>query len=227
MPPLGSLNQTDFTCTFKWKIPHFLRRPEMNGDCIWSPTFSVVDDKNVSGACYLALYPRGQGKNAVNNMDIIIYNVSDTMLTLSYELSIEDKDGYGLMRRTLQNKEIKKNGGLGFRFFDFNEQLQKKIVETLLSDGSLTVRLDIVKPGPESPTSCLVNDLGDSFIDMKFSDLQIVCHGQKFACHRFLLAARSPVLNSMFTSGFKESTGSEITLDFMKPEILKVNFYSL
>jgi hypothetical protein len=45
-----------------------------------------------------------------------------------------------------------------------------------------------------------------------FSDLEVVCGQKVFACHQFMLAARSPVLRAMFQSPMQEAAARRVEI---------------
>ena len=70
----------------------------------------------------------------------------------------------------------------------------------------------------------LAGDLEKEFSNKQFADTKLLCNGDMFGCHKFILAARSPVFNAMFNNEMKENINKEVNLDSMKPEILKASF---
>ena len=82
----------------------------------------------------------------------------------------------------------------------------------------------ITKPVSQSAVVGVADDLEKAFSNMQFADIQLLCNGEKFGCHKFLLAARSPVFNAMFNNEMKENIIYEVKLDSMNAKILKVSF---
>lgn len=78
---------------------------------------------------------------------------------------------------------------------------------------------------PAISESSLSEDLQLSFLNNEFSDLKIVCNGEKFDCHRVILAARSPVFRAMLQNGFTEGTCKEINLDILSSQTVKDMLY--
>ncbi|XP_061457579.1 kelch-like protein 6 [Rhineura floridana] len=58
-------------------------------------------------------------------------------------------------------------------------------------------------------------------------DATIVAKGERFPCHRMLLAAINPYFRAMFSSSFRESQDGEVLLQDMDPSIVQtvVNYY--
>ena len=99
----------------------------------------------------------------------------------------------------------------------------------LLPKGYLVIKINIKYSRlPQRPRpGCfeLSKDFSTAFSDMMFSDFTIVCGEEKFECHAFVLAARSPVFKGMLDSNFKERVNMEMKIDLVTPEILKVLFF--
>ena len=216
----GVLTQTNVT--YKWEIDKFLDRQEPPGTAIVSPKIAFSDSDKNSGVCVLQLFPKGDKGRSEDYIGLFLRNIG-VKVCLSYTLSIQDRNGTKTEAKTTQNNDIGSNRSWGFPKFLERDDLQDE--STLLSEaGTLTIILDIHKFGPTCPVSTLAMDLKDSFEEMKYPDRQLVCHGQKFDCHQFLLASRSPYFDAIFSGGFKEENSTEITMDFVQPAILKVCF---
>ena len=219
----GTLTQTDVSFTFNWKIPKFLESPDKY---IVSPEFSVCDSKNTTGKCVLKVYPKGE-KDSKEYVALYLKNISAEEKILCFTLCIIDRGGN--KREIISTPErddgysLESNASWKFDFVPI-DALKKKDSTLLSKDGTLTINLDIHKPGPPNcPVTSLLKDLEDCFEDMKFSDKQIVCQGKKFDVHQFVLSARSPYFAAMFSGGFKEGKSNEIVIDSIQPNILEVN----
>ena len=82
----------------------------------------------------------------------------------------------------------------------------------------------ITKPVSQSAVVGVADDLEKAFSNMQFADIQLLCNGEKFGCHKVILAARSPVFYAMFNNEMKENINKEVKLDSMNAKILKVSF---
>ena len=72
-------------------------------------------------------------------------------------------------------------------------------------------------------TSNITTDLEKLLTESKYSDVEIICSdGEILKCHRNILSARSPVLEAMFSSDFKEVSSGQIKLDYFDTEVVKV-----
>ena len=187
-----TLKQTDINLKFKWEIHNFLDRKEKKGKCIVSPKFSVCDLSNVTGDCYLRIFPRGKEKsNSTDVVAIQVTNVCDKDLILYFTISIIDRSGIERKGKSpFYQSDFPPGVGYGIEHFVPRDELVKEANKLLSVKGSLTIQLEIRKPGPNAPVTWLKNDLENSFADMKFPDRQIKCNGETFDCHRFVLCSR-------------------------------------
>ena len=60
-----------------------------------------------------------------------------------------------------------------------------------------------------------------------YADFTIKADGQAFKCHKYMLAARSTVFESMFASNMKESTENEERVSICRDLILKLGYFGL
>jgi hypothetical protein len=187
------LSSDDSSPSFKWIIPDFLQSVSKTGDFISSPNFPVWDSNNKSGDCNLKVYPKGKVNS--NSVELYLYNQSSFARTLSYSLSLEEKEGNESNKMKFEiEMAAKENKGdnCGSREFIKLDKL-KENSSILLPGGTLTIILKITKPGPRPSVSRLSEDYQLSFLDEEFSDVKIKVKGETFPCHRYVLASRSPV----------------------------------
>ena len=219
----GTLTQTDFI--FKWEIPKFLDRPESINEPIVSPEFSVCDSKNTTGKCVLKVYPKGEEENS-KDVGLYLKNISvEEKMILCYNVCILDRGGIKRQISIAETNDVYsvECDSWGYSDFVAIDDLKKEDSTLLLKDGTLTINLEIHKPGPKCPMTTLTEDLQDSFKKMEFSDIKIKCQGKIFNCHRFLLSSRSPYFAAMFSKAFKEGNSTEIAMDSINPDILEVH----
>jgi len=127
---------------------------------------------------------------------------------------------------------VKKNYGSTF----CEKSYLQKNSESLLPDNTLTIHCifrtttDIsTEPDPKTtPTADLAittvnknlfTDFSSALNNGKFSDVILVCGGQKFRVHKGILASRSPVFDQMFKKATVEGT-NEVTVDDVSPIVL-------
>ena len=94
-----------------------------------------------------------------------------------------------------ENEIFKKESGLGWESFVEIDYL-KNNQASLLPGGSLTICLEVIKPGPQNAVSCLSGDLENSMEDSQFSDCLIETSNLTIKCHKFMLASRSSVFKA-------------------------------
>ena len=58
-----------------------------------------------------------------------------------------------------------------------------------------------------------------------FSDMEIVCSGEVFRCHRIIMSASSPVFRAMFQAKMKESESNRVIIDDIMPATMTELLY--
>ena len=109
---------------------------------------------------------------------------------------------------------------------NYNDQLYSTVHLVWTPDNTLSEPIcsPVTKPVSQSAVVGVADDLEKAFSNMQFADIQLLCNGEKFGCHKVILAARSPVFNAMFNNEMKENINKEVKLDSMNAKILKVSF---
>jgi len=95
------------------------------------------------------------------------------------------------------------------------------------SDNRLGIVVDLVIPTEVSDVECeaereILHDLSRLSRESAHTDLTIECKGEKFSCHKALLAARSPVLSALLRSDMVESTSSTIKVEDASPCTVRI-----
>jgi hypothetical protein len=214
----GFITQTDINYTFKWEVQKFLDifKDVTVRTITQSPRFKICDANNDFKECMLDIRAPFSFKDNKDSVGISLVCFQPNS-TLSYSISIVNKSGVREELRKYESWKIK----TAVRFTTFMDISRLKD-NFLSNNGTLTIILDMYKPGPSHSVARFSDDLKKSFLEMKHPDRQLVCNGKKFGCNTFLLAARSPYFAAMFSSGFKEGPSSEIPIDFIQPDILEV-----
>jgi hypothetical protein len=89
-----------------------------------------------------------------------------------------------------------------------------------VADGA-EFHVQVVIKVPHDPSS-LIQDLSKLLIDNKVTDVKIVCDGEKFKCHKAILAARSDVFAAMFEwSGSTEDQTGEVKIEDIDAKTMK------
>merc|ERR1712130_490213 len=94
------------------------------------------------------------------------------------------------------------------------------------NDNRLGIVVDLVIPTEVSDVECeaqkeILRDLSCLSRESNHTDLTIECKGEKFSCHKALLAARSPVLSALLRSDMVESTTSTIKVEDANPSTVR------
>ncbi len=55
---------------------------------------------------------------------------------------------------------------------------------------------------------------------MSHADMELVCGGQSFPCHKFVMGARSDVFRAMFSHDMKESQDGRVEVTDTSPEVV-------
>ncbi|XP_077787076.1 kelch-like protein 38 [Podarcis muralis] len=86
---------------------------------------------------------------------------------------------------------------------------------------------DIVGEEHKSLNQYIREGLNHLLQEQLLCDTTIVAKGERFPCHRMLLAAINPYFRAMFSNSFRESKDGEVLLQDMEPSIVQavVNYY--
>ena len=74
----------------------------------------------------------------------------------------------------------------------------------------------------EKYSSSMAKELKDMKEDHFLSDFQITIDDKPIPCHKLILAAHSPVIKGMFRSNMSEVAKQSMTLNHIKPDIMKI-----
>jgi hypothetical protein len=105
----------------------------------------------------------------------------------------------------------------------------KKIFENFAENGYVTFRVtlkiskkqDETKLAQQKLWENLAKDVGKLLGDEGTSDFTVECQGQRFPCHRAVLAARSSTFASGFRSGLEEGEGNKWVVQDADPADVK------
>ncbi|CAE8612019.1 unnamed protein product [Polarella glacialis] len=92
-------------------------------------------------------------------------------------------------------------------------------VLTSWKDTALTIRY---RPLCERKSSEVPQMCDKLFRDRKFTDASIMCSGHQIPVHRCVLAAASPVFETMFESGMREGHTTTIEVEDVSPEAIEM-----
>ena len=207
--------------SFQWKIPNFLNLNVNQGAFIKSPPFTLISKEGIQKTFYLSLYPKGNREPSWVGLYLTPVD-SLKSCTVSWNMSILDKDEKQFINVTAKNRIFSEGSGWGFKKF-IEIQTLKSHEDTILPDGTLTVFFESegVKDKSKDPTMCLIDDLEKFSFNDEFSDIEIHCKDIKIKAHKAILGSRSSVFKAMFTNSCKESQTGCVNIDNMEPEVLK------
>ena len=78
MATIGSINSENTEIQkFKWQVENFLKRPEKNGETIYSPWFTIFDNCERQVNTILSLYPKGT-YGYKDHVSVFISNSAET-----------------------------------------------------------------------------------------------------------------------------------------------------
>lgn len=203
----------------KWMINNFdlvnLQEPHsfLNSQGFWPP-------ENQSFKWYLSLYPQS-GKDRSYIGLYLQHNQSD-IVHVNYKLSIGSQtdgtsgtfrgiSGWGFPTFIKRQKALKSCLPNGTLIINCEIRAISKIVET--SGTNLNQDTGMKK---QTTRGKLAHDLSSLLENKKFSDITIVLGETKIQAHKAILAARSPVFESLF---MENSTTIEI--NDVQPEIFR------
>ena len=152
-----------------------------------------------------------------------MYNISNSRLTFPFLIGMDYNGFIRCQMKTDFNEKGKFDHCDHSKFLKIEDL--KNNAQIFLPGGSLTIKLSILKPDTEIVAQRILADFERMHSNMEFADMKIVCGGQTFECHRFILSGRSPYFAAMLGEGFIEGQNREITLNSVDPEILKVFFF--
>jgi len=205
---------------YEWKINNFLNRPEANGKEFCSPKFAVTDNNDKHGILYFIIFPKGfVGTSTHVSLGIMLESESREF-ELFYRLSIRDSNDLTVNEIQKEDRIFPSGSGWGFPQYIEIDYL-KKNQASLLPGGTLTICLEVIKPGPQSSVSCLAKDLEDIMNDREFADCEIQTSEGTIKCHKVILAKRSSVFKAMLQKGFQEGQTGIIKLEHIDAGVIK------
>ena len=84
-----------------------------------------------------------------------------------------------------------------------------------------TVEILPLEHKPVDLTSTVSQAIGDLYRTGEGSDITLICEGEEFQCHRFVLSLRSNVFKTMFASRCKEETEQVINIEDIEAETME------
>ena len=193
---------------------------------------------------YKAPVSNGHIQEAYNigHIGVFLSKGTDTEFPLDANMifSLVDKNGSKVKSRSIDKSfAISDTTGKGVGKFISHSELREN--QDLIPDDTLTIMCELTIKGGgvslvggESRSSILV-PVGNEELSIcnfvwnmqkvfdagQFTDVTIDCQGKMFHCHKAILAGRSPVLEAMFSSNFKEGMGEKVEVVDVTPDIFE------
>ncbi|XP_036032375.1 speckle-type POZ protein-like [Onychomys torridus] len=111
---------------------------------------------------------------------------------------------------------------LSHAFWLLPEDQLTLVCKVSMAQVSLSLSDQNKKPGILVPRCTLADDLGELWLNSRFTDCCLVVAGQEFRAHKAILAARSPVFRAMFQHDMEESRKNRIEIPDLEPQVFKV-----
>ena len=214
------------------------------GTALHSEVFTMKIGDDVIDWC-IGICPNGhcEYNGTIGHIAVFLERITDIDTESSIDANlifhIVDKNGY-MKRSKIFDKTISKTDSIfGRAKFISHSELRKN--PDLIPDDTLTImceltikgggvslvdgesRSSILVPGGNEETSTwnYMEDMANVFDAGQFTDVTIDCQGKMFHCHKAILAGRSPVLEAMFSSNFKEGMGNKVEVKDIAPDIIE------
>ena len=217
----------------KWNIPNFIKQQkEFEDNSSAEYSFLPLD---LSEKCTLKMFKHelNNGIDASKYVTVYLHKGDANQAEIKSELSVERYGGGWGFRRMEFAIGTRKSGQVCKDLLfprrvklndvvDFIRGGNDNYISVVWTPGKISTSSDPKPLAQPAAVDNVADDLEKAFSNKQFSDIQLLCKGEKFDCHRVILAARSPVFAAMFNHDMKENINKEVKLDSMEPKILKV-----
>jgi len=224
--------------TFVWEIKEFSSITEGNGEYVKSPQFTIKGPWGKISEWHVKLYPKGSAPAVGDWISVFLCNDSSNDYFTKFTLSTVNSNHEKKYLSILPITEIKSKQNGGKPDAIFKPHLPRSYDGTLALDDTLTLVLDITIRGEmkesieltESSINSQIDnphqfqfcqDLGLFYNSNEYADIILTCGDKKFACHKLMLASRSPVFKTMLESNMKEKISGSIEIKGMRLEVLE------
>jgi len=234
----------DTKFSFAWTIENFSRKMESydNGKRLESGIFKVRVE-GLETSWELRCYPNGLSEDGSGHVSMFLRSTDATLpktfnRKLSYSLEILNEEGSGILRNKGDRCTNEFSNGWGWEKFVTHEKL-KSDESKLLSQDCFEVFCvmkfdgqEVTTIGASSPTNLLLEQKGEKvgtccsgLVDLLESrvlaNVDLVCEGRTFSCHKAILASKSPVFMATFCNDMKEKATGQIDIKGIKPDMVK------
>jgi len=222
--------------SYRWKIQNFSFCREEMGEVMKSSHFST-DNPNEKLKWCLRVNPKGldeESKEYLSLYLLLLSNKSEVRAKFKFSIlnikgeetkAMESQKAY----RFVQGKDW------GFKKFirrDFlmdeangllpNDQLTLFCEVSVVQD-SVNIHGHSQRPKLIVPDCTLTTDLSNLLRDQTFSDVKFDVHGEEFAAHKAIMAARSEVFSAMFAthSNFAEAQNGSVKIVDVEKDVFR------
>ncbi|PFH36780.1 BTB/POZ domain-containing protein [Besnoitia besnoiti] len=216
--------------TYTWEVKDFLDLREMAQNELTDGCTRLESTTFHDFALWL--FPNGQKQHSsVNSIDIsLMYRGSKDFVVAKWSACFLDEEDQPVPRTRLGDplkKYFRGGDGRRFSYSPSDASIQKWLV-----DGALRVRCEIqiameltssrpLRDASKAASSSFKQDIVKYCERDQTRDISVVCGKEAYRASRFMLAARSEVLQAMLEGRFKEATESEIKFEDLPPHITK------
>lgn len=222
--------------SYRWKIQNFSFCREEMGEVMKSSHFSTDNPSEKLKWC-LRVNPKGldeESKEYLSLYLLLLSNKSEVRAKFKFSIlnikgeetkAMESQKAY----RFVQGKDW------GFKKFirrDFlmdeangllpNDQLTLFCEVSVVQD-SVNIHGHSQRPKLNVPDCTLTTDLSNLLRDQTFSDVKFDVHGEEFAAHKAIMAARSEVFSAMFAthSNFAEAQNGSVKIVDVEKDVFR------
>jgi len=231
----SDISETKFT--FVWEISKISSRLKdtPNGEYLKSEGFQIQGPGDKVSRMNVKMFPNGETAKERGFISVYLYNESDEVVTTKCTLFVVNPTtGNKIKHGNYGKSEFNSNYGYGWPKCFHRRQLPsitKDDILTLVFEITIvgekeTVELVVDRPGHVALLESyhqkqLSQDLSRLYNTKDNSDITITCGGKIFACHKIILASRSPVFKKMFESDMLEKRTRSVDIKNMTPEVLE------
>ncbi|CAN6373115.1 unnamed protein product [Urochloa humidicola] len=228
----GSTSTITVETTTGWhelKVPGYTKTKGGNGKGINSARFIVGGH-----TWYIRYYPDGNTDKSVDWVSVYLYlnepaAGDDGDVKAMYKFSLIDDDGEDLSAYTRTSSYSYWSAGSKRGYYQF---IKGTDLESSLKGHGFQIRCDVTvmketcvdpkAPRPLIvPPSDLPRDLGALLESEVGKDVTFDVGGEEFTAHRYVLAARSPVLMAELYGGMKENSMSSFQIKDVEPRVFE------
>ena len=221
----------EIRCSFIWNIEAFKNFKEKNGEKISSDGFFFWLPDGQATNWQLDLYPRGQSQRDEGDISVFLTSNNDHDVRVHFSLSALDPSGNKIGTKVVNEYTFSKTPSPAKLSYGFAPLIRSSEIQGLNEQDTLTIVCEMIVYCPEviaydkqKQEDCdadLCDDFSQLFSEAEHSDVEIICGEETFACHKSILAARSPVFEAMFQVDMEEKKDNKVEIKDFSPEVIE------